>query len=68
MPQYLVNRNTDNNGNHEVHETTCNNLPDVPNRVALGHRSDCHAALKKAKDYYDDVDGCYWCCRPCHTG
>jgi hypothetical protein len=68
MPQYLVNTNTDSNNNHEVHETTCNHLPEPRHRIGLGYHSDCRAALRAAKNHYVNVDGCYHCWRPCHTG
>lgn len=67
MPNYCVNKIAQSTGEHEVHEMSCNHLPDLSNQQSLGWHSDCYSAVKKAKDYYSNVDGCWHCCRPCHT-
>ena len=69
MPTYCVNKNSQPTGEHEVHDTTCErpNMPEPQNRKDLGWHSDCHGAVKAAKQHYDNVDGCYYCCNPCHT-
>lgn len=67
MPIYLVNKRAQPTGEHEVHETTCSYLPSISDRQDLGWHSDCHSAVRSAKNHYSNVDGCYWCCRPCHT-
>jgi hypothetical protein len=53
-------------GEHEIHVEGCYRLPDLKNRKSLGYFSNCKDALKKAKEYYENVDGCYYCCPDCH--
>lgn len=67
MPNYIVNKNAQSGGEHEVHETTCNYLPDHSNQQSLGYHVNCQQAVKAANEYYSNVDGCAHCCEPCHT-
>lgn len=68
MDYYYVHKFTDNHGDYEVHKEGCNHMPDVLNRERLGLFSNCAQAVAKAKiDGYRTADGCYWCCRECHT-
>lgn len=69
MPNYCVNKNAQPTGEHEVHNVTanCNYLPLPSNRLDLGWHADCESAIKKAKNHYSNVDGCYYCCKECHT-
>ena len=67
MPIYLVNKEAQPTGEHEVHETTCDHLPYSWNRQDLGWHLNCQSAVQAAKAYYSNVDGCYWCCKPCHS-
>lgn len=67
MARYYVNKNVQTNGDHEVHTTGCSWLPKIENRIYLGDFSNCKAAVKKAKDYYLQVNGCYYCSKDCHT-
>ena len=68
MARYYVNKNAQDNGDHEVHVTGCNYLPKPENRIYLGSFDSCHNAVKKARETYSQVNGCYWCSRDCHTG
>ena len=68
MARYYVNKNAQTGGEHEVHVYGCAWLPDSDNRIYLGDFSSCHPAVRATKNYYDKVDGCYFCCRPCHSG
>lgn len=71
MPNYCVNKNQQNNGDHEVHDLTsgaCIRLPDSQNRLNLGYHLDCHSAVRQAKLTFSKSNGCYYCCGPCHTG
>lgn len=69
MAYYIVNVNKDDNGKHEVHETTCQHLPHYTNQHALGYHADCESALRAAETAgYAPADGCWHCSRPCHTG
>jgi len=66
MDYYYVNKNAQSNGDHEVHKGSCNYLPDSDNRIYLGYFSSCSEAVNKAKEYYNQVDGCYFCAYECH--
>ena len=65
MNHYYVNDNAQPTGEHEVHTSTCQYLPS--NRTYLGYFSSCKDAVAKAKTIYSNVDGCFFCSRPCHT-
>ena len=65
MDKYYVNNVPQITGEHEVHKVGCSWFPS--DRTYLGEFSDCWDAIKKAKNHFDDVDGCYYCCRKCHT-
>lgn len=67
MDKYYVNKNAQSNGDHEVHKESCSYLPSVANRIYLGEFSNCQSAVRAAKRHYSQVNGCYYCCRPCHT-
>ena len=67
MANYYVNKNAQPNGDHEVHRADCYWLPSLENRIYLGNYSSCRDAVKKAKDYYSQVNGCYHCSKECHT-
>lgn len=68
MKKYYVNDKAQSNGDHEVHDEYCRYLPAVQNRTYLGEFSNCHNAVREAKKHYSQVNGCYYCSRPCHTG
>lgn len=68
MAIYYVNKNGQSNGDHEVHKAECSRLPLAENRIRLGDFSTCSPAVKKAKDHYTKVNGCYYCSNTCHTG
>jgi len=67
---YYFNKNLDDKGNHEVHEKGCSHMPDLNNRELIGYETDCESAIRRAKrdTGKTNFDGCYWCCRECHTG
>ncbi len=67
MKKYCVNRREQDTGEHEVHSMDCEHLPDPVNQVHLGSFDNCHDAVKEAKKHFDDVDGCYYCSKECHT-
>jgi len=66
MENYYVNKNAQPTGEHEVHKSTCQHLPDSTNLIYLGYFSNCADALREARKYYSNVDGCYYCCPDCH--
>ena len=65
MDKYYVNNNPQQTGEHEVHKEGCDHFPS--DHKYLGEYSKCQAAVEKAQSFYTNVDGCYWCCRECHT-
>lgn len=73
MSQYIVNKNAQSNGDHEVHksprsECTSPRYPLPSNQVDLGWFSNCAEAVEKAKGIgYKAADGCYYCSYECHT-
>lgn len=68
MARYYVNKNAQDNGDHEVHVETCDRLPKPNNRIDLGIFSSCHGAVKKAKEeHYRQSNGCKFCSYECHT-
>ena len=67
METYYVNKNAQDNGDHEVHVSTCSRLPNAENRKYLGQFTTCKPAVKEAKNHYDQVNGCYYCSNDCHT-
>lgn len=69
MPRFIVNTNSDNQGDHEVHNVTdgCAYLPAGQNRKDLGYHDNCHGAVAEAKKTYPTANGCYYCCKECHT-
>ena len=67
MAAYYVNKNAQSNGDHEVHTTGCSFMPNDVNRFYLGDFVYCQGAVAKARDYYSQVNGCYFCASGCHT-
>lgn len=65
MPAYYVNNNAQPTGEHEVHVETCSFFPS--DRTYLGSYDSCAPAVAKANETHSPADGCYHCCRPCHT-
>ncbi len=64
--RYFVNKNQQTTGEHEVHTSECGFLPAPENRIYLGEFTACEDAVREARKHYDNVDGCYHCCRECH--
>ena len=67
MASYYVNKEAQTNGDHEVHNSGCLNLPSLQNRFYLGDFNNCRDAVTEAQKYYRQSNGCYWCSRECHT-
>lgn len=67
MATYLVNKQAQSNGDHEVHVTTCQWLPSPENRLRLGEFLNCRPAVEEAKKHYRQSNGCKHCCLACHT-
>lgn len=72
MANYVVNKNSQPNGDHEVHRVdTCTRLPDLQNRISLGDFTSCRDAVQEAKRRFPQeaskINGCYYCSKECHT-
>ena len=67
MTKYYLNQNAQENGDHEVHRSNCDYMPNSSNRLYLGEFSNCHEAVREAKKHYHQSNGCYYCSRECHT-
>lgn len=67
MARYYVNKQAQNNGDHEVHVQSCSFFPSEHNRMYLGEFTNCRDAVRKAKETYRQSNGCYYCCNECHT-
>lgn len=67
MASYYVNKNAQSNGDHEVHRQGCAWTPLPENRIYLGQFATCGPAVREARRYYTQVNGCYYCSNACHT-
>ena len=67
MNDYYVHKYQDDKGDHEVHTSSCHKLPYLENRIYLGEFGNCHDAVREAKKYYSQVDGCVHCSEDCHN-
>ena len=67
MQHYYVNNNAQPNGDHEVHVSTCSFLALARSTSSLGYHDSCLSAVRQAKQTYSKSNGCYYCCKPCHT-
>lgn len=70
MPNYCVNKVAQTNGDHEVHNLDggCRYIPAPANQVPLGWHGNCQGAVREAKRYYTQSNGCAFCAPSCHTG
>ena len=60
MELYYVNRNAQPTGEHEVHTSSCAHGPSIKNRINLGFFHNNSEAIKEARKYYNNVDGCFY--------
>lgn len=71
MPRYVINKNQQSNGDHEIHDATngCIYMPLQQNQVDLGVHGNCQSAVAAAKKQWpsNKINGCRTCCYPCHT-
>ncbi len=71
MQKFVINKNQQSNGDHEIHNATtgCVFMPNPENQINLGYHNSCKEAVSYAKKQYSDsrINGCYYCCRACHT-
>lgn len=71
MPRFIINKNSQSNSDHEVHNATtgCTFMPNIENQIDLGYHPSCHGAVADAKRRWPNnrINGCYYCCNDCHT-
>ena len=69
MDRYCVNMIAQQNGDHEVHNLSkgCDYLPESGNRRDLGEFGSSFLAVEMAKLFFEQVNGCYYCCRESHS-
>lgn len=67
MSLYYVNKNAQDNGDHEVHTTGCSHFPERENLIYLGDFASCGPAVTEAKKKYRQSNGCAYCAKACHT-
>lgn len=68
MPCYIVNKNAQSSGDHEVHREGCDTLPHLDNQLPLGSHDTCESAVAMAKTIFPQADGCARCSPECNTG
>ena len=62
-----MNTNSQANGDNEVHKEGCSHMPNSENQKYLGEFTKCQDAVAAAKQIDSDADGCFYCCKECHT-
>ncbi len=73
--RYFINTHMQDNGDYEVHTEVCSYGKLVQNPHNLGSFMSCQPAVELAKKLFGvsarehggQVNGCYYCCNPCHT-
>ena len=66
MAHYYLNKNAQPSGEHEVHKEGCHRMPELQNRIYLGYFLNARDAVREARKYFDNVDGCYYCSEEAH--
>lgn len=69
MPNFIINRDSQENGNYEIHnaKTGCHSLPAEENQVDLGWHEDCNGAVRYAQELYPEVKDRIICCTRCNA-
>lgn len=69
MAFFYINKNEQENGDHEVHTTGCSHPPETENQIALGYFNTSAEAVAAAKARWplNRINGCYYCCPESHT-
>jgi hypothetical protein len=65
MRKYCLDKNTNDDGNHNVHTDSCGFLPSLDNQINLGFHDTSEKAIDNAKKLYpevaDKIQGCQFC-------
>jgi len=67
MSMYYLCRSELANGDHELHAEGCTYLVDPGDCIELGEFDSCRAAMREAKQCFEQCNGCVSCCHACHT-
>jgi len=71
MARFILNQNQQPTGDYEVHNKSagCSYMPQQQNQLDLGEHQNCHGAGAYAKSKWHGyrINGCFYCCNPCHT-
>ena len=67
MTTYSINKNSQSNGDHEIHKSGCSFEPSSTNRIELGYHLNDYVALQAGKKIYSAADGCAFCCPAIHA-
>jgi len=73
MPNFIINNNQQPSGDYEVHNSTtpCSYVSLIKNKTELGFHASCSGAVAEAKRRFPEqaksINGCFYCCRSCHT-
>jgi hypothetical protein len=65
MSSYYVRIKPQFNGTNSVHREDCPFLPDIENRIYLGEFNSGEEAFMRAKLYFPEASGCYFCSKEC---
>lgn len=64
MKNYILNKNVQmNKGYHKIHTKECKKGPKEENSIGLGNCICSIEAKSRAKEYYQNVNGCKYCCK-----
>lgn len=67
MNLYILSKNTQiTTGYHKIHKEECTRRPKEENTIKLGKFPCSVAAQSEARKYYNNVDGCSYCCKEIH--
>lgn len=67
MFQFCVSVHEDRHGNHVIHREGCASWPSHHAIRLLGLHSYCDEALRSARTFFGNVDGCHSCIPQCHA-
>lgn len=66
MKKYYVAKEVNGNGEHEVHDEFCFELPGIGRRLFLGEFPSCSDAVVAGRYHFGNVNGCIRCSPACH--
>ena len=67
MKRYILSTLKNEQGDREVHESSCARLPSYVYQKDLGYHFTCSSAMTAARAMHPTVNGCSECNRACYT-